>query len=85
MSHLISQAESSLFLAFLNAVSTSARVVLICAWDLKDLIAKRNCSSILLPENQKEYSARRVTTDRIVSYIYICDKGIHNTGKCLNF
>ncbi len=67
----MSQAGSSLSLALLNAVSTSvlSLLMLMCFWDLKDLIAWENCASIFSPENQKECSARRVTTDEIVSYV----------------
>jgi len=49
--------------ALLNAVSTAARVILMCVWVLKDLMAERNCSAIFLPENQKECSARRAITN----------------------
>ena len=70
ITHWMSQAGSSLSLALLNAVSTLAFtiVILMCFWDLKDFTAWGNCSFICCPENEKECSARRAITDRVVSY-----------------
>jgi len=78
MTHWISQARSSLSLALLNAVATSAFIVsiVISFWDLKDFMAWSNCACISFPENQKECSAKRATTKRIVSYLFENNKFI---------
>ena len=70
MTHWMSQAGSSLLMALLNAVSTCAFniLILMCFWDLKDLTAWGNCASICSPDNQKECSAKRAITNRIVRY-----------------
>jgi len=69
MIHWMSQVGCSLSLALLNAVSMLAFIVsMLCDWDLKDLIAWGSWFFISLPENQKECSARRVITDKIISY-----------------
>ena len=70
MTHWMSQAGSSLSLALLNAASTSAfnTLMVMCFWNLKDLIAWGNCASRSLPENQKECSAKRAKTNRTVRY-----------------
>ena len=69
MTHWISQAGFSLLMALLNAVSTCAFNILMvmCFWDLKDLIAWGNCAPISSPENQKECSAKRAMTDKILN------------------
>jgi hypothetical protein len=41
-------------------------LIVICFWDLKDLIAWGNCVFISIPENQKECSAKRAITNRIL-------------------
>ena len=66
----MSQVGSPLSMALLNAVSTCAFNILVvmCFWDLKDLMAWGNCSSMSWPENQKECSAKRAITNRIVRY-----------------
>ena len=85
ITHWMSQAESFLSVALLNAFSTAAQVMLMYCWNLKDLTAWGNCSTISWPENQKECSARRAITGRFISYLWGENKRICNTGNCLEF
>ena len=71
MTHWMSQVGSFSSVALLNAVSMLAfTIFMLCDWDMKDLIAWGSCSFIYPPENQKECSARRAITDKIVSYAF---------------
>ena len=75
MTHWMSQAGFFLSQALLNAASTSALTILIviCFWDLKDLMAWGICASIFFPENQKECSAKRARTNEILRYLLKID------------